>query len=108
MNTYQLPSFDEMRELAEKNPEAFEKLREAAIEATISEAPEEMQPRLRGLQFQMNADRDIADNPMDSMIKSNKRMMESFNKLKTLMETWEMPADEAQEATILEFRRQSS
>ena len=104
MNSYQLPNFDDMMKLAQDNPEAFEAMRQELIEDCINSAPTSMQQRLRGLQFQINADRDTSHNPLESMIKANKRMMASFNELRNLMETWELPTEQPQ-AKVLQFNR---
>ncbi len=80
--SHQLPDFDTMLELAENNPHELEDIRKAAIEALISSAPVEMQRRLRGLQFQIDAHCSIANNPMASCIKISEMMHQSFHKLR--------------------------
>jgi hypothetical protein len=45
-----LPSFDELVELAENNPDGFERFKRKACEKAITFASEEMQPRLRAQQ----------------------------------------------------------
>lgn len=75
----EFPSFDELLELAKTNPEALEVYRQKQIEKVISEAPEENQHRLRGLQFQIDAQRKIhSDSPMGATIAISKMMHESF------------------------------
>ena len=69
-----MPSFEELKALAEKNPEQLEALRQQMIEETISSAPESYQRRLRGLQFQVDMERRRAKNPMDSCIRISKMM----------------------------------
>ena len=53
----ELPSFDELKKLAQSDPEQLEKLRTELIEDTISSAPAQHQRRLRGLQFQVDMER---------------------------------------------------
>ncbi len=69
-----MPSFDELRKLADSNPEQLEALRQQMIEETINNAPPAFQRRLRGLQFQVDMERRRARNPMDSCIRVSKMM----------------------------------
>lgn len=70
----ELPSFEELRKLAEQNPEQLEALRQQMVEETINSAPQQYQRRLRGLQFQVDMERRRARNPMDSCIRISKMM----------------------------------
>jgi len=56
--------FDHWFALSKKNPDVFEVRREACIEALILSAPISQQPRLRGLQWQIDLKRQRAKNPM--------------------------------------------
>lgn len=78
----QLPSFDELKKLAETNPEQLEKLRQQLIENTISAAPEQYQRRMRGLQFQIDMERRRARNPMSSCIRISKMMHDHLYNLR--------------------------
>jgi len=69
-----MPSFDELRKMAENNPEQLEQLRQQMVEEAINNAPESYQRRLRGLQFQVDMERRRAKNPMDSCIRISKMM----------------------------------
>jgi len=89
MNLYKLPSFDDMIAMAQNDPEAFEAMRNEAIETTILSAPERSQRRLRGLQFQMDADRQLASSEFEAMLRSNKRLMKSYQALRQTMDSWE-------------------
>jgi hypothetical protein len=78
-----LPKFDELIKLAQDNPEALEKLREKHIENIIDSAAAAYQPRLRGLQFQIDAHRSIHTNsPLGSCMKISQMMHESFAELR--------------------------
>ena len=78
-----LPSFDELLTLAKNNPEALEALRQQHINMIIDNADPKHQARLRGLQFQIDAQRGIhADSPMGSCMKISKMMQESFADLR--------------------------
>ena len=69
-----LPSFDELMKLAQKDPEQLEVLRQSWVEEIISSAPEVFQRRLRGLQFQIDMEREKASNPVSSCIKISQMM----------------------------------
>ena len=75
------PSFEELLELAKNNPESLERLRQRLIDQTIRQAPLNDQRRLRGLQFQIDAQRQIAPNPMAACLKISKMMHESLSDL---------------------------
>ena len=68
-----LPSFDELKKLAEENPEELENLRKEMVQKTIDSAPEWQQRRLRGLQFQIDMEREKAKKPVNACIKISKR-----------------------------------
>ena len=84
---FTLPNFDEMLNLADNNPEELERLRSAAIEDVIDNAPAHMERRLRGLQFQIDAQRDMSKTPMASCIKISEMMHESFSRLRHSLNT---------------------
>ncbi len=92
-----LPEFDELMRLAKEDPEALERLRQEAIEDLISNAPEQHQRRLRGLQFQVDMERQKAKNPMDSCIKISRLMHDSFSKLRDTL-------NEAQQTHVAQLK----
>jgi len=49
-------SFDDWKQLHEKDPEQFNYYRKLMLEQQITLAPEKMQPRLRGLMFQLEGE----------------------------------------------------
>ena len=78
------PTFDELLKLAQENPEKLEAYRQEQVEKLISQAPEGSQRRLRGLQFQIDAQRQIHhESPMGSCMSISKMMQESFTELRT-------------------------
>lgn len=77
-----LPSFDDMLRLAQHHPEQLEQLRQQLIENLISSAPQDYQRRLRGIQFQVDAERQIASNPMSSCIRISKMMHDCLSELR--------------------------
>lgn len=78
------PTFDELLKLAQEDPDKLEAFRQEQIEKLIADAPQSSQRRLRGLQFQIDAQRKIHhDSPMGSCMSISKMMHESFAELRT-------------------------
>ncbi len=78
-----LPNFDELVKLAQEDPEALEALRQEHVNKLIDNATPSYQNRLRGLQFQIDANRKIhSDSPMGSCMKISQMMHESFADLR--------------------------
>lgn len=80
--SYDLPDFDELKKLHETDPERLEALRTELTDALISEAPEEHQKRLLGLQWKIDQEVAKAKSPMASCIAVSGMMNESFDRLK--------------------------
>ncbi|GAB1256537.1 DUF3135 domain-containing protein [Aurantivibrio plasticivorans] len=80
-----LPDFDTLKNLAAEDPDALEALRQQHVDALISSAPAEHQRRLRGLQFQIDAQRQIHSQPMSACIKISQMMYESFTEMRYLL-----------------------
>lgn len=75
--------FDKLCKLYKSDPQKFEEYRQKEIEKVISSAPKSTQKRLRGLQFQVDAKRQIhKDAPFVACIEISKMMHESFNDLR--------------------------
>jgi hypothetical protein len=104
----QLPSFDDMLKLAESQPEALETLRQQLVESTIQSAPAAYQRRLRGLQFTIDAERQVAANPMASCIRLSKLMHDRLYDLQRYIDPTSRPSIEHGElacgADILPFQ----
>ncbi len=77
----QLPPFDELKQLANHNPEALEALRRQLIEQTINSAGEDFRRRLRGLQFQIDMERQRASNPLSACLRMSRMMHERLYSL---------------------------
>jgi hypothetical protein len=77
-----LPRFDELVRLASQEPEKLETLRQGWVENTISRAPEPFQRRLRGLQFQIDMEREKASNPISSCVRISQMMHEGLANLR--------------------------
>lgn len=101
-----LPSFERLREMAEKDPDALERLRQEHVKAAIEAAPEAYRQRLEGLQFQIDGQRRVSKNPMSSCINISKMMHDSLHKLRNYIEGEESDAvEEIQESKVLTFTR---
>ena len=102
----ELPSFDTLRYLAEHDPQRLERLRRALTRRLIARAPERAQPRLRGLQFEIEARVALAPNPVAACVTLSGMLHNSFGHLARALNEWQnddTPAVSA--ATILPFRR---
>ncbi len=111
----ELPDFDTLKELADKDPEALEALRQKHINSLIENAPQQHQQRLKGLQFQIDAQRKIHNTPLGACIKISQMMHESFHEMRALLNgiadnstsrksdlsNVDMPASQAQ---VIQFR----
>ena len=99
--------FEDWLELAKTNPEAFEAKRQEAVEAAISNAPANIQPRLRGLQWRVDRTRDLASSPVSSMMAISNMMWDNYHYLNGLLHHLAKPAETAKPvhtATVLPFR----
>lgn len=67
-------NFDAWSELARTDPEAFESMRLAAIEAVIERAPEANRERLRRLQWRIDQERRLARTPMAACLQISRMM----------------------------------
>jgi hypothetical protein len=78
-----LPSFDELLKLAQNNPGELERLRQQQVNKLIENAPASYRHRLRGIQFQIDAQRSIHNrSPLGSCMKISQMMHESFAELR--------------------------
>jgi len=93
-----LPEFDALMKMAKEDPEALENLRQTAVEELIQSAPLNQQRRLRGLQFQVDMERQKAKNPMDSCIRISRLMHDSFSKLRDTL-------NEAQQTHVSQLKQ---
>ncbi|WP_430462780.1 DUF3135 domain-containing protein [Thalassolituus sp. LLYu03] len=102
----ELPSFEELRRLAEEDPQALEALRQQHVDAMITAAPEDLQRRLRGLQFRIDAERNRASNPLSACLRISRMMHEHLHQLlDAVHESYEPTATPTvvQSASIIPF-----
>ncbi|MEM9100964.1 MAG: DUF3135 domain-containing protein [Pseudomonadota bacterium] len=92
-----LPDFDTLRHLAETQPQALESLYEKEFNAILSRRNTDGQRKLRGLQFKIDAQKEVAKNPVDRMLRIFNMMNESFSDLNDALtafkagEVWQRP-----------------
>jgi hypothetical protein len=73
--------FEAWARLARENPEAFERAREQEIRKLIDARPD-LQHRLEGLQFRIDAERKLARTPLKACLRLSALMWSSFYDLK--------------------------
>jgi len=66
--------FDSWSEMARTDPDAFERMRLAAIDSVIESAPAENQERLRRLQWRIDQERRLARTPMAACLRISRMM----------------------------------
>ena len=76
-----LPSHETLSELAANSPDKLEFILRENIAALIEQASGSQRRRLQGLQFQIDVQRKLAKNPVDSCIRISRMMHDSFIEL---------------------------
>ncbi len=82
---HELPDSETLLELAKDDPAELERIRQEACEALIREAPERMERRLRGLQFQIDMERRRSKTPLEACIRISEMMHDSVWSLRTAL-----------------------
>ena len=104
-----MPTFDELRDLAQRDPEGFETLRTELIEDCIRRSSRRNQRRLRGLQFEIEARRRVAGNPMKALLNIQALMHDSLFRLQQALLYRQCPTEPSMTTAgagqILPFRR---
>jgi hypothetical protein len=96
--------FDALKELAATNPDAFEALRRARIEAAITRAPVGRQLQLRRLQWRIEQTRRRAGSPLAACVSISHMMWEAFAGRDGLLDTLRMvPPAPRSAAKVLPF-----
>jgi hypothetical protein len=75
-------AFEDWQRLHETDPDAFELRRKEALEAVILSAPEDMQQRLRGVQFRVDMERSRAGSDLAACLKAHSMMWDSLVRLR--------------------------
>ncbi|WP_417567798.1 DUF3135 domain-containing protein [Marinobacter sp.] len=106
----ELPTFNELRDLAQRDPEGFEVLRSALIEDCIRCSSVSNQRRLRGIQFVIEARRRVAGSPMKALLDIQTMMYDSLLGLQQALLCQQRPSEPSapSNARVLHFRRSPS
>ena len=104
-----MPTFDELKDLAQRDPESFEILRAALISECIRRSAARNQRRLRGLQFVIDTRRRLAASPMKALLEMQALMYDSLLTLQQALLDRQCPSPTTQApARILHFRQPRS
>ncbi len=102
--------FDEWANLAQRDPLAFESARRQVLQSLIESAPPAQRQRLEGLQWQIDRERDLSDNPMSSCLRISSLMWDTVlgdnglvDNLEQLCGVKPIRQRPAQQATVLPF-----
>lgn len=88
-----MPTFDELRDLAQRDPEGFEILRAQLVEDCICQCSGSNQRRLRGIQFVIDARRRVTGSPMKALLEIQAMMYDSFLDLKQALLSPPFPSE---------------
>lgn len=81
-----MPTFDELMELAQRDPDGFERLRAELIDDCIRCSSKALQHRLRGRQFVIEARRQVAGSPMKALLDIQGMMHDSVLGLQQVLQ----------------------
>lgn len=84
----ELPGHEILSRLALDDPRAFEALRSAMIENCITRAPQEIQRRLRQLQFRVDGIRRRSRMPLGALLKIQSLMWDSYFQMNQEMQSF--------------------
>jgi chromosome condensin MukBEF complex kleisin-like MukF subunit len=88
MKNNHLPDHKTLSELAENSPDKLEFILRENINALIESTSGSHKRRLQGLQFQIDVQRKLAKNPVDSCIRISRMMHDSFIELNTALKNF--------------------
>ncbi len=97
-----LPSFDELKELAENNPQAFDELKKELCEEAITYATEGMRPRLRAQQTHIDRMIGRCKNPHQTNVILMRELSIQVGKFQSVLEG---DIEEFTPAEVLPFTR---
>ena len=104
--------FDQWASLARQDPRAFESARRQVLQSLIESAPPAQRQRLEGLQWQIDRERELADNPMSSCFKISSLMWDKVlgknglvDNLEQLCGVKPIRTQPSQQAAVLPFVR---
>ncbi|SCZ66156.1 DUF3135 domain-containing protein [Thiohalomonas denitrificans] len=71
------PEYEDLRALAQRDPDAFERRRREIIESALARVPEERRQRMRRLQWRIDQERLRCTNPLSACITLSRMMWDS-------------------------------
>ncbi|MEH6627887.1 MAG: DUF3135 domain-containing protein [Motiliproteus sp.] len=106
----QLPCFDDLKMMADLDPEGFEEFRRQSCEDFIKCLPKHHRQRLQAVQFRVDYEISKAKNPMAGLVKISGMMHDSFYQLSEkvhllsdMIVTAEAPEQKPQKSNIVEL-----
>jgi hypothetical protein len=103
-----LPDFDVLMKLYKEDPEAFEAFRKRLLIDAVGRAPREHQPALELVLKQIEAARDVAATPIESMLLAFKMMQDSLMQLRSSWEKAHYALAGLQTSLVIERLRKRS
>lgn len=77
-----LPSFDVLMDLAQNDPDKLEEIRQKLSAEIMADATPTLRPKLEGLNFRINMERQRSKNAMQSCLRITALMHDSFDKMR--------------------------
>lgn len=105
---HELPDFETLRRMAEHDPAQLECLRTSLTRQLIERAPARTRPRLRGLQFEVDARVRLAPTPLAACITVSAMMHEALDELRGALNGELRRRQQAQLAPVLAFPAEES
>lgn len=102
--SHEWPGIDYLMSLAKTNPDALEAFRKSEVEKLIQRAPESLQRRLRGLQFQIDCKRQLHRSSMGACLELSRMMQESIQALNNALQGLH-PAPKTEPAAVIPLVR---
>lgn len=100
-----LPEFDVLMALYKEDPEAFEAFRKHLLQEAVGRAPQEQRPALELILKQIEATREAASSPIESMLLAFKMMQDSLTQLRNSWGKAQHALAELQTSLIIEKLR---
>jgi hypothetical protein len=100
-----LPDFDALMALYKEDPQAFEEFRKRLLMDAVGRAPQEQRPALEQVLKQIEAAREAASSPIESMLLAFRMMRDSLIQLRTSWENAQYALAGLQTSLIIERLR---
>ncbi|MGL6316821.1 DUF3135 domain-containing protein [Vibrio sp. WXL103] len=96
-----LPSFDELAELAQKDPKAFDELKASLCQACIDASSPQMQQRLRAQQSHLDRLVSQSKNPIHANVLLRRELLVQFQKFRQVLSEGKL---DDKQGNVIEFR----